>query len=160
MLILPDFCYFCEESVHWCREDAQLLPALRIGTVVDSSIPSNKLTTDCAGPYQFVVAFMRVKVGIVRRLHRILYLNVAAEPWRDDGSDNWVLPSSFKPREPLTLPPVEFDPGLGVLGPMRHEWTRRIEYKRKQWDRYYQALGIAPPQSRDRWGETYDLPQF
>jgi hypothetical protein len=160
MILLPDFCYWVETEVFWHYETAHFLPALRMGVVLDSSTRPNKLTGDCAGPYQHVVAHMQVRGGGVRRVHRVLYIQVNSEPWIDDGSDNYCRPDSFRPREPLTLPPETFDPGLGVLGPMRHDWTRRIKEVKARWDRYYQALGISPPCSVDRWGETYDLPQF
>lgn len=157
MLILPDYVYKWETEVCWRFDTAHLLPALRIGVVIDGSSQLNKI--HAAGPYQLVAGFMKVSGGGERRYHRILYVQTNAEPWKDDGSDNWVLPSSFKPREPMTERPETFDPGLGTLGPMRHAWTKLIASVKARWDRHYQNLGILPPsQSRDRWGETYASP--
>lgn len=156
-IILPAYAHKFETEPKWIYPSAHLLPALRMGVFVDGSGRMGSITP---GPYQLILGYMQVSGGY-RRVHRYLYIRTNADPWwEDDGSDNFCLPSSFKPREPMTEWPTEFDPGLGVLGPMKHALTRVVKEVKARWDRWYQNLGIRPPPSRDRWGETYDIPQF
>src|SRR5437868_12989130 len=105
MLVYPNTVYHCEASIVETFPGAgfHLLPYWRLGIVTDAKHPANKLTPFCGPLYSVIIAFAAVRIGgpMLRRVHRIAYVNVAGFPSHvdcddpDHDSDNLIDPTTF-----------------------------------------------------------------
>src|SRR5437879_2012386 len=91
MLIFPQCVHNAETHIveTFPGQQFHLLPYWRLGVVTDAKHPANKLTPFCGPHYSIIVAYAAVRIGgsLLRRIHRIAYVNVAGFPAHVDGDD-------------------------------------------------------------------------